>query len=282
MKRVLIFSVLLALVACAPPPVTLVPVNTLVALTMAAMPKTDTPAAAPLPTATPTPPPTDTPIFGEVSSQAPGAQCIPLDTARTKALVTRVLDAQTIEAVIGNDTYRIRYIGLDAPGIIQTVEWQGPQAIAFNERLVNGQFVVLVKDVSESNPEGELLRYVLSGNVFVNYEMIRQGYARALATPPDLACQNIFLVAQAEAQAGVIGVWAPTPLPTPTITLTPTLTPLPTVTQQPPCGCQVGLSCNSFATHEDAQACYDYCTSIGKHTNLIDKNRNGKVCESLP
>ncbi len=282
MKRVLIFSVLLALVACAPPPVTLVPVNTLVALTMAAMPKTETPTTAPLPTATPTPPPTNTPIFGEISSQAPGAQCIPSDTERTRALVTRVLDAQTIEAAIGNDTFRIRYIGVDAPGIIQTVEWQGPQAIAYNERLVGGQIVVLVKDISETNPEGELLRYVLTGNVFVNYEMIRQGYAKALVTPPDVACQNIFLVAQTEAQAGVIGVWAPTPLPTPTITLTPTSTPLPTVTQLPPCGCQAGLSCNSFATHEDAQACYDYCTSIGKHTNLVDKNGNGKVCEGLP
>src|SRR5512137_297459 len=138
MKRVITFLICLALLAaCTPAPATVVPAGTLAALTLAALPKADT--ATPVPTATPTaiglP---ATPVPG--SSQeitATGSNCIPASTERARGLVTRALDAESIEVVIGNDTFRVRYIGLDAPGIIPTIEWQGPQAISANDRMVS-------------------------------------------------------------------------------------------------------------------------------------------------
>ena len=116
MRRVFFCLVFLALTGCIPAAPALVPVNTAVALTMAAMPKTDTPVVP----STEIPPPTiaavETTPPPEINLSAPGAYCVPTNTLRTRALVTRVLSGDTMEVAIGNDAWRVRYIGLDAPG----------------------------------------------------------------------------------------------------------------------------------------------------------------------
>jgi micrococcal nuclease len=284
MKRALTFLVLLVtLAACAPPPITVIPAGTLAALTLAAMPRTEVPT--PIPTATVTEIPVEqaaTQGPGIAARTAPGSDCIPASTERNRGLVTRVLDGESIEVVIGNNTFLVRYIGLDAPGIVPAIEWQGPQAISANDRMVSGQFVTLVRDVSDADANGFLLRYVVLNNLFVNYELILQGFARVASTQPDTACDINFLKAQGEAQVAMRGVWVPTPIPSATITLTPTITPVPTATLVKVCECNApGLSCNSFATQSAAQACFDYCVKLDKDYDRLDKNHNGKACEGL-
>jgi len=287
MKRLLFLTAILVLSACIPAPLTLVPVDTIVAQTMQAMPKTDTPLATSTKALTSTPtlePYSPTP---EVNLAAPGAYCIPTNTERKRVLVTRVLDAERIEVVSGNDTLRVRYIGIDAPNLTPTIEWQAPMAIATNERFVGGKYVTLVKDTSEMDAEGFYLRYVLIDDLFVNYELVRQGLAKAISTPPDVACETSLLAAQAEAQATVRGVWQSTPLPTWTTTSTATETPIatntlpPTNTKLPPCACRP-TNCSAFYTQEQAQSCYDYCLDAGYGPVLNDQNNNGRVCEGLP
>lgn len=279
MKRLLAFLILLALTACMPAPLTLVPVDTAVALTMEAMPKTETPTREVPPSETPTIPTPQGVGTPGVNFSIPGAGCVPQNTQRTKALVTRILDGSTIEVVIGYDIFQVRYIGMDAPNMVQPIEWQGPQAYAANERLVSGQIVTLVKDISEVDPDGKLPRYVFAGNVFVNYDLIRQGFSKVASVAPDVACESTFLAAQAEAQAGVIGVWIPIPTPTPTITLTPTITIVPTETLRPVCNCDQSYTCKDFPSTSAAQACFDYCRETYDRLVLPDKNGNGKVCE---
>ena len=55
---------------------------------------------------------------------------------------------------------------------------------------------------------GRLLRYVWVGDLLVNAELVRLGYARAVAYPPDTAYQARFAALQAEAQAARRGLWA--------------------------------------------------------------------------
>jgi micrococcal nuclease len=202
-----------------------------------------------------------------------------------RALVSRVIDGDTIEVSVDNTPYKVKYIGVNAPGIAPEVEWQGPQSIAKNSDLVSGKFVVLVKDISEADAAGFLLRYVIVDDLFVNYELIRTGFARAELIAPDVTCGTAFLGAQSEAQSARLGVWSPTPVPTATVTptatmtRTPTITTLPTRTLPPPCSCRRTYTCNNFTTQASAQACYEYC---GPGVGLIDKNNNGLVCESLP
>jgi micrococcal nuclease len=202
-----------------------------------------------------------------------------------RALVSRVIDGETIEASIDNSLYRVRYIGVDAPGVTPTLEWQGPQSIVVNSELVSGKFVTLVKDISEADAAGFLLRYVVVDNLFVNYDLIRTGYARAQIVAPDVACGTAFLAAQSEAQTAMLGVWSATPIPSSTFTATPTITltrtDTKTATPLPPSGCDCSkrYTCNDFTRQAAAQACYDYC---GPTIGLDDKNNNGLVCEGLP
>ena len=108
---ILIFaSVVLS--ACGPQVPAVVPLDTAIAGTMAALPKTDTPAPGP----TDTPAPTVTQSFSSPTPELPsisGADCIPANAAREEALVTRVLDGDTIEVVIGNSAFMVEYLGVD-------------------------------------------------------------------------------------------------------------------------------------------------------------------------
>ena len=178
---------------------------------------TATPASTNSPTAlllTPTP---DTAI-----PAATGSECVPQDTRRTIAQVSKVVDGDTIDVTIDGQTYPVRYIGIDAPETSFQQEPFGKESSERNAALVVGKTVLLVKDKSETDRFDRLLRYVFVGDAFVNYELVRQGYATSIEYPPDTACAQAFQGAQELAQTEGLGRWAapvastniPTPGPT--------------------------------------------------------------------
>ncbi len=279
MKGALLFLIFIFLAGCMPPAPELMPVDTSVALTLAAEPRTDTPTLTATFTLTPSLQSNASTQAVEEGLDAPGAECIPSSSEWIRGLVTRVLDGETIEVAMDNQSYIVRYIGIDAPGMVQPIEWKGPEAVNINSSLVSGQYVTLAKDVSEVDPNGYLLRYVIANSTFVNLQMVRSGLARVVVVPPDTACATTFLAAQAEAQAGVLGVWQATLTPTSTITPTPTNTLIPTETIVPVCSCKIHYSCTDFKTVKKAQACFDYCMLTTGKEVIPDKNKNGFVCE---
>jgi len=111
---------------------------------------------------------------------APGAE-------GERASVIRVIDGDTIDVRLGGETYRVRYIGIDTP---ERDEQCYSEATAANTALVQGQTVALVRDVSHTDVHGRLLRYVYVGEVFVNAELVADGYAESRAYPPDTAQQR--------------------------------------------------------------------------------------------
>jgi micrococcal nuclease len=277
--------ILIALPACVPAPLNLVPPETLAAQTMAAMPKTDTP----VPTATEKPSATATlpegPATPVLDLSIPGAYCLPPNAPRTQGLVTKVIDGSLIEVLITNRVFRVQYIGANSPGIQVPMEWQGAQALGFNQSLVEGRNVTLISDAVEHDAVGNYLRYVIVGNTFVNYEMIRQGFAKWESMPGANFCDNSFVAAQVEAQNTVRGIWQATPVPTYTITLTPTITNTPrpeTATPVGPCSCtERRLTCNSFSNQNRAQECFEFCWRRGFGDIFgLDKNGNGIACDN--
>lgn len=71
------------------------------------------------------------------------------------------MDVVTIDVSIDNVIYTVRYIGIDTPETVhpeKPVEPFGPEASAKNSELVEGKKVILVKDVSETDQYGRLLR----------------------------------------------------------------------------------------------------------------------------
>jgi endonuclease YncB( thermonuclease family) len=165
--------------------------------------------------------------------------CAPWNTERTKGFVTRAISADTIEVYVNGEFFEVRYIGLEAPAASVYGEAMSEAATKKNQELVEGKTVLLIKDVSDTDEGGRLLRYVISGVYFINREILEMGYASAISNPPDLTCDVVFQESQRLAKAQSLGIWSQAPLETqiptaifPSTQTTPTqTTATPTVTQ---------------------------------------------------
>ena len=135
------------------------------------------------------------------------AGCVNPNAERQVATVTKIVDGDTIHVEINGEEFKLRYIGMDAP---EVGAYEAAAATAYNSELVMGQTVTLVKDVSETDRYGRLLRYVFVGDKFVNYELVRHGLATAGTWAPDTACDSTFQSAQQTAMANGVGLWVPT------------------------------------------------------------------------
>jgi micrococcal nuclease len=134
-------------------------------------------------------------------------------------IVTQVIDGDTVDVLIGDSFFRVRYIGINTP---ESNEPCGSEATAANSALVAGRTVTLVKDVSETDQYGRLLRYVYVGNVFVNAELVRTGWAEAVAYPPDTAQAGYLESLEAGAPVPLCAAPQPTTAPQPTAVPQPT------------------------------------------------------------
>ncbi len=124
------------------------------------------------------------------------------------AKVAYVIDGDT---VVLSDGRKVRYIGINSPelgrGPSQTRECFASQAAARNRALTEGKEVRLVRDHSDVDKFGRLLRYVYVDDKFVNELLVREGFARARTYPPDVSKQEELEKAQAEARAAGRGLW---------------------------------------------------------------------------
>ena len=148
-----------------------------------------------LPTATPAPSPKPAPP--EPAAAATVAPT-PTDARFSEAQVIAVVDGDTIKVLLAGTKLKLRYIGIDTPEMSAA---DGTAARAQNIALVSGRTVRLEQDVSATDPYGRLLRYVWVGDLLVNAELVRLGFAREVAYPPDTKNQARFAALQTEAQA---------------------------------------------------------------------------------
>jgi micrococcal nuclease len=129
-----------------------------------------------------------------------------------KARVLRVVDGDTIKVRVGGRTERVRYIGIDTPESVKPdtpVQCFAERASAANAGLVAGRDVRLVADAEARDAYGRLLAYVYRepDGLFVNASLVRDGYARTLTIPPDVAHAEEFArLARAAGEAGR-GLW---------------------------------------------------------------------------
>ncbi|MFA5164374.1 MAG: thermonuclease family protein [Candidatus Omnitrophota bacterium] len=117
--------------------------------------------------------------------------------------VTRVIDGDTI--VVENGEH-VRYIGIDTP------EKGRPyynEAKRQNEKLVKGRRVRLEYDAGKRDRYGRTLAYVYAGDIFVNEELVRGGYALAYTVPPNVKYSERFVSLQQEAREQKKGIWGP-------------------------------------------------------------------------
>jgi micrococcal nuclease len=121
--------------------------------------------------------------------------------------VERVVDGDTI-VITGGE--RVRLIGVDTPESVKPdtpVQCFAREASAFLERLVEGRKVRLELDVEERDRYGRLLAYVYRGDLFVNAELVRRGYATVATFPPNIRHVDTFVRLQREARQNERGLW---------------------------------------------------------------------------
>ena len=123
-----------------------------------------------------------------------------------------VVDGDTL--VLSNNQH-VRYTGIDAPEMSGFPEFYAVEATRANRRLVEGRWVRLEEDVSDRDRFDRLLRYVYVTDVMVNAELIREGFARAAAFPPDTRYAACFAALEEEARKEGRGLWAEAAVPTP-------------------------------------------------------------------
>lgn len=125
--------------------------------------------------------------------------------------VVSVVDGDTIKIESGET---VRYIGIDTPETkhpTKKVECFGQEAAQRNQELVLDKYVILEKDVSNTDRYGRLLRYVWIDDVFINKQLVEEGYALASSYPPDVAKQDEFRAAEREAREQLRGLWSACP-----------------------------------------------------------------------
>ncbi|RJQ33299.1 MAG: hypothetical protein C4562_01050 [Actinobacteria bacterium] len=124
--------------------------------------------------------------------------------------VVDVIDGDTIKVEINGSLEKVRYIGVDTPETkhpTKSVQYFGREAFQFNKKLVDGKKVRFVKDVSQRDKYGRLLRYVYVDDIFVNAELVKQGYAYASTYPPDIKYASFFYLLQRRAREKKRGLW---------------------------------------------------------------------------
>ena len=122
------------------------------------------------------------------------------------AVVERVIDGDTIEVRVDDQTHTVRLIGADTPETkhpAKEVQYFGQEAIAFTKAALEGKTVQLQID-----RHGRLLRYVhLDGENF-NARLIREGYAHAIQGFR-YSMRAQFIRLEDEARRHGRGLWSP-------------------------------------------------------------------------
>jgi micrococcal nuclease len=159
----------------------------------------------------PSSPPADIPAPAS-SSKSRKAKIAKVPASRLSAIggqapVVAVLDGDTIVISGGQ---KVRYAGLNTPETHhpdKLPEYCGQEAFEANRRLVAGQTVRLEFDAQRRDKYGRLLAYVYVNSLFVNAELIRQGYAQVSTYKENQRYHEEFERLQQHAIAARRGLW---------------------------------------------------------------------------
>ena len=150
-----------------------------------------------MPSKVPTPEPhlkkTQSESFGTAIAQTNRAVSVsyPVEdfTGDTAYKVLRVIDGDTVKIDYNGKATNVRLIGVDTPETVhpnKPVEEYGKEASNFTKNLLQGESVYLRFDIDKTDKYGRLLAYLYRApdGLFVNLEIVRQGYGHAYTQFP--------------------------------------------------------------------------------------------------
>ena len=132
--------------------------------------------------------------------------CLPDAADGEWVQVVQVIDGDTISIERDGRVERVRYLGVNTPEMDEPL---GPAGRTCNREMVEGRQVYLLKDTSETDQYGRLLRFIFTADGFVNERLLLEGCAVQVTYEPDVACVDLFAQAEAQAREAGLGVWQP-------------------------------------------------------------------------
>ena len=226
--------------------------------------------------------------------------------------VIKVVDGDTIAVEMNGKTVTIRLIGLDTPETVAPVRSRSPQGdsstrvagASFNgvnsrkpvqcfgqqasdkaKEVLTGKNVRLETDPSQGNLDkyGRMLAYVfLPDGTNLNEMMIAEGFGHEYTYNLPYKYQKEFKTAETTARERKVGLWAAGACaPAAAVTTTPIATITPASSGSYDCSHNV-YNCSSFKTQAEAQHVFELCGGDANDIHKLDRDGDGKVCESLP
>ncbi|MBF0331072.1 MAG: thermonuclease family protein [Candidatus Omnitrophica bacterium] len=137
--------------------------------------------------------------------------------------VVYVFDGDTIKLADGE---KVRFIGIDTPESsrnkkllrdagrsgrdVQQILEMGHQAAVYTRSLLDGRRVRLDFDIQRRDKYGRLLAYVyrVDDGLFINEEIIKNGYAYPMTIPPNIRHAEEFKRSFRQARKSRLGLWA--------------------------------------------------------------------------
>jgi micrococcal nuclease len=126
--------------------------------------------------------------------------CTPLRAEQP--VVKKVLSGESIKL---STKAKVRYCGVDAPGDGDFFFEECRQA---NKKLVDGKQVTIEYDTRRKDSNDDLLGYIYTGDVFVNAQLLKNGFGIAYIVPPNQKYASLFISLQREARKNRRGIWA--------------------------------------------------------------------------
>ncbi len=131
--------------------------------------------------------------------------------------VSRIVDGDTVVLLMDGSPVKVRLIGVDTPETVhpsKPVEHYGKEASAFTRNLLRGESVYLKYGLERTDRYGRLLAYLYRApdGLFVNAEIVRQGYGHAYVQFP-FEHMDRFVTLQARAREAGKGLWATSIVP---------------------------------------------------------------------
>ena len=117
------------------------------------------------------------------------------------ALVSKVIDGDSIEL---QNNIEVRLLGINTPERGQPYYQEATNRL---KELVEGKNVIFENDVQDKDQYDRLLRYVFSDNLFVNLQLVKEGYATVYIFQPNTKYETSLRNAENEAKTLKLNIW---------------------------------------------------------------------------
>ncbi len=174
--------------------------------------------------------------------------------------VTYIVDGDTLDVDTGD---RVRLICIDTP---ERGKYYYSEAKEYLKSLTLNKEVDLIKDISETDRYGRLLRYIyLEDGTFVNERIVYYGYGKAYPYNPDTSLCPEIQSAEQHAKDNNLGIWEET------------------IEQETSTSSNIicsynAYNCGDFSTCSEVMEVFNTCSY---DIHYLDGDDDGIPCESL-